>query len=76
MVTPDVGVRGRMMARERTRAACDGLRAALGPYSAPEQILTDNGKVFPGRFNHRPVEISLRCDLPRAGYRAFLDSAA
>jgi Integrase core domain len=24
---------------------------------APEQILTDNGKVFTGRFNHRPTEV-------------------
>ena len=45
------------MARERTRAVCDGLRAALATYGAPEQILTDNGKVFTGRFNHPPVEV-------------------
>jgi hypothetical protein len=47
----------RVMTRERTRAVCDGLRAALGTYGAPEQILTDNGKVFTGRFNHPPVEV-------------------
>ena len=47
----------RLMARERTRAVCDGLRAALLTYGAPEQILTDNGKVFTGRFNHPPVEV-------------------
>ena len=47
----------RLMTRERTRAVCDGLRAALGTYGAPEQILTDNGKVFTGRFNHPPVEV-------------------
>jgi len=47
----------RLMSRERTRAVCDGLRAALGGYGAPEQILTDNGKVFTGRFNHPPVEV-------------------
>lgn len=45
------------MARERTRAVCEGLRAALATYGAPEQILTDNGKVFTGRFNHPPVEV-------------------
>ena len=45
------------MARERTRAVCDGLRAAIGAYGAPVQILTDNGKVFTGRFNHPPVEV-------------------
>lgn len=47
----------RLMSRERTRAVCDGLRAALGTYGAPEQILTDNGKVFTGRFNRPPVEV-------------------
>jgi transposase InsO family protein len=47
----------RLMARERTRAVCDGLRAALATYGAPEQILTDNGKVFTGRFNHPPTEV-------------------
>lgn len=47
----------RLMARERTRAVCDGLRAALAAYGVPEQILTDNGKVFTGRFCHLPVEV-------------------
>jgi transposase InsO family protein len=47
----------RLMARERTRAVCDGLRAALAAYGVPEQILTDNGKVFTGRFAHPPVEV-------------------
>ncbi|SOX55159.1 IS481 family transposase, partial [Mycobacterium ahvazicum] len=47
----------KLMARERTRAVCDGLRAALATYGAPEQILTDNGKVFTGRFFHPPVEV-------------------
>ena len=50
-------VSARLMARERTRAVCDGLRAAIATYGAPEQILTDNGKVFTGRFNHPPVEV-------------------
>ena len=44
---------------ERTRAVCDGLRAALAAYGAPEQILTDNAKVFTGRFFHPPVEVLL-----------------
>lgn len=47
----------RLMTRERTRAVCDGLREALATYGAPEQILTDNGRVFTGRFNHPPVEV-------------------
>jgi transposase InsO family protein len=47
----------RLMARERTRAVCDGLRGALAAYGVPDQILTDNGKVFTGRFSHPPVEV-------------------
>jgi transposase InsO family protein len=46
-----------VMARERTRAVSDALRAALATYGVPEQILTDNGKVFTGRFHHPPVEV-------------------
>jgi transposase InsO family protein len=47
----------RLMTRERTRAVCDGLAGALATYGVPEQILTDNGKVFTGRFGHPPVEV-------------------
>lgn len=47
----------RLMARERTGAVCAGLRDALATYGVPEQILTDNGKVFTGRFHHPPVEV-------------------
>jgi transposase InsO family protein len=50
-------VSGRLMAAERTRAVCDGLRAALAKYGVPQQLLTDNGKVFTGRFHHPPVEV-------------------
>jgi len=45
------------MARERTRAVCDALAAALGAYGCPAELLTDNGRVFTGRFNHPPVEV-------------------
>ena len=45
------------MPRERTQAVCDGLAAALRAYGVPEQILTDNGKVFTGRFDRPPVEV-------------------
>ena len=31
--------------------------AALATHGVPEQILTDNGKVFTGRFNHPPTEV-------------------
>jgi hypothetical protein len=45
------------MARERTQAVCDGFTAALRTYGVPAQVLTDNGKVFTGRFAQPPVEV-------------------
>jgi transposase InsO family protein len=50
-------VSARLMPREQTRAVCEGLAAALSSYGVPSQILTDNGKVFTGRFNQPPVEV-------------------
>jgi transposase InsO family protein len=46
-----------VMARESSRNVCDGLAVALRAYGVPEEILTDNGKVFTGRFNQPPVEV-------------------
>jgi transposase len=39
-----------LMPKERTQAVCDGLAAALRAHGVPQQILTDNGKVFTGLF--------------------------
>ena len=50
-------VSARLMPRERTRLVCDGLSAAMRSYGVPEQILTDNGRVFTGRFFAPPVEV-------------------
>jgi transposase InsO family protein len=50
-------VSARLMPRERTQAVCDGLVDAMRTHGVPQQILTDNGKVFTGRFFHPPVEV-------------------
>jgi transposase InsO family protein len=50
-------VSARLMIKERTQAVCDGLLVAFGRFGVPQQILTDNGKVFTGRFNHPPTEV-------------------
>src|ERR1700734_3807198 len=55
MVIP-VSVPAALMARERTGPVCEALAAALARYGVPQQILTDNGKVFTGRFGHPAVE--------------------
>jgi transposase InsO family protein len=46
-----------LMARESSQRVCDGLAKALRAWGVPGQILTDNGKVFTGRFNQPPVEV-------------------
>ena len=50
-------VSARLMSRERTQAVCDGFSSALKAFGAPAQVLTDNGKVFTGRFAQPPVEV-------------------
>jgi transposase InsO family protein len=50
-------VSARLMARERTQAVCQGFSSALQTYGVPQQVLTDNGKVFTGRFAQPPVEV-------------------
>jgi transposase InsO family protein len=50
-------VSARLMARERTQAVCDGFSSAMRAYGVPTQVLTDNGKVFTGRFAQPPVEV-------------------
>lgn len=50
-------VSARLMTRERTQAVCEGLRAALAAHGVPQQVLTDNGKVFTGKYAHPPVEV-------------------
>jgi transposase InsO family protein len=39
-----------VVARATARPVCDALTAAMRRHGVPEQVLTDNGKVFTGRF--------------------------
>jgi transposase InsO family protein len=51
-------VSAQAMPRATGRAVCRGLVAALGRYGVPEEVLTDNGKQFTGRFGKpRPAEV-------------------
>jgi transposase InsO family protein len=47
----------RLMHRERTSKVCEGFNLALRKHGVPDQVLTDNGKVFTGRFAQPPVEV-------------------
>lgn len=61
-----------VMARERTQRVCDAFAGALGRYGCPEQVLTDNGKVFTGRFNHPPTEVLFDAICRRNGIEHLL----
>jgi transposase InsO family protein len=44
----------RLVSRATARPVCDALMEGLGRYGVPEQILTDNAKVFTGKLAHKP----------------------
>ncbi|MHB2028404.1 MAG: IS481 family transposase [Acidimicrobiales bacterium] len=46
-----------VMTRAISRQVCGHLALALQRYGAPEEILTDNGKVFTNRFGLTPTEV-------------------
>jgi transposase InsO family protein len=46
-----------LMERATARAVCGHLAATLERYGVPEEILTDNGKVFTNRFGLTPAEV-------------------
>ncbi len=50
-------VSAHLMVRETSRNVCEGLAVALRTHGLPQQILTDNGKVFTGRYGRPPVEV-------------------
>ena len=50
-------ISAKLMPRERTQLVCDGFSAALRTFGVPEQVLTDNGKVFTGKYAQPPVEV-------------------
>ena len=50
-------VAGGLVERATSKAVCAVLAASLHRHGIPDEILTDNGKVFTGRFGPRPVEV-------------------
>jgi transposase InsO family protein len=47
-----------LMVRATSRSVCDHFANAMAIHGVPQEILTDNGKVFTGRFNsHKNVEV-------------------
>jgi len=56
-------VSAKVVARATARPVCEALLLALRTHGVPEAILTDNGKVFTGRFGPRGsvAEVLLPC---------------
>lgn len=46
-----------LLTRATSKAICAVLLASLKRYGIPDEILTDNGRVFTGRFGPQPVEV-------------------
>jgi transposase InsO family protein len=46
-----------VMTRAVSRAVCAHFAAALRRYGVPDEVLTDNGRVFTGRFSAKPIEV-------------------
>jgi hypothetical protein len=46
-----------LVRRATSKAVCEVLGASLSRYGIPDEILTDNGKVFTGRFGPHPTEV-------------------
>jgi transposase InsO family protein len=65
-------VSARLMPRERTRPVCAGLTAALDRFGPPEQLLTDNARVFTGGFFAPPVEVLFDAICRRNGVQHLL----
>ena len=50
-------VAAKVVGRATARPVCDALLEALSTHGIPEQILTDNGKVFTGKLAKRPANV-------------------
>jgi transposase InsO family protein len=46
-----------LVVRATARAVCDVFKAAMLTYGVPDEVLTDNGKVFTGRFGTHKAEV-------------------
>ena len=48
----------KLVARATARPVCDALIDALSRHGVPQQILTDNAKVFTGKLAHKPANVA------------------
>ena len=69
-------VSARVVARATARPTCDALAMAMRTYGVPDQILTDNGKVFTGRFGPGTGEVLFDRICRENGIKHISDQAA
>ncbi|MDQ4148390.1 MAG: IS481 family transposase [Actinomycetota bacterium] len=50
-------VLAKLVTRATAQPVCDALLEALCTHGVPESILTDNGRVFTGKLNHKPATV-------------------
>ena len=62
--------------RATARPTCDALEKAMRTYGVSEQILTDNGKVFTGRFGPGTGEVLFDRICRENGIKHLLDGTA
>jgi transposase len=61
-------VSAKLVRRATSRAVCDALLQALERHGVPDELLTDNAKVFTGRIGPHPVECSSTASAGRTAY--------
>ena len=52
-------VSAKLVARATAKPVCDALLLALERHGVPEEILTNNDKVFTGKIQNRPTNVLL-----------------
>jgi transposase InsO family protein len=65
-------VSAKVVKRATARPVCDALADAMRVHGVPDQVLTDNGKVFTGRFGPGPGEVLFDRILRENGIRHLL----
>jgi transposase len=65
-----------LVERATSRPVCGVFGRALAQYGVPEAVLTDNGKVFTGRFASRPMEVLFDRICRENGIRDLLTAPA
>jgi transposase InsO family protein len=65
-------VSAKLVRRATAKPVCDALAEAMRRHGVPDQVLTDNGKVFTGRFGPGPGEVLFDRILRENGIRHLL----